>query len=138
VPVAIKDDVDVAGRSPAFGTDATARGRRPTPRSSAALRDAGRSSSQDERPRAHDRPLHGVPDWGKTRNPWDLQRTARRLERRQRRGGSRPAWSARAWAPTAAGSIRDPRRELAASSGLKAPARSASPAGALSRRPGTA
>ena len=34
-------------------------------------------------------PWTETPTWGVTRNPWDLERSARRLERRQRGGGGR-------------------------------------------------
>lgn len=76
VPVAIKDDVDVAGEVTAFGTDAHG----PPVTSDAEvvrrLRQAGAIIlGKTNVPELTILPFTETPTYGKTRNPWDLQRT---------------------------------------------------------------
>jgi amidase len=76
VPVAIKDDVDVAGEITAMGTDAF-----DTPAAADAevvrrLREAGAIViGKTNVPELMIVPFTETPTYGKTRNPWDLQRT---------------------------------------------------------------
>lgn len=76
VPVAVKDDVDVAGEVTAMGTDAHG-----PPVSSDAevvrrLREAGAIIlGKTNVPELTILPFTETPTYGKTRNPWDLQRT---------------------------------------------------------------
>ena len=92
VPVAIKDDTDVAGEITAHGTQrlrrARARGRRGGPPPARRRR---RDHRQDQRPGAGDRPVHGDADLRRHPQPVGPQPHARRVERRLgRRGRGRP------------------------------------------------
>ena len=76
VPIAIKDDVDVAGEVTAWGTSAhgpekdARRRRRASP-----ARGRGDHHREDERPGDDDLAVHRVPDLRRTRNPWDPSRS---------------------------------------------------------------
>ena len=103
VPVAIKDDVDVAGEVTALGHVAPTAARPPrTPRSSARLRDAGAIVlGKTHVPELTIWPFTESPTCGVTRNPWDPSRTPGRLERRHGRRGRRGPRGRRRSAPTA-------------------------------------
>ena len=76
VPVAIKDDVDVAGEVTAFGTDAHGPAATADAEVVRRLRDAGAIViGKTNVPELTIVPFTETPTWGKTRNPWDLQRT---------------------------------------------------------------
>ena len=88
VPVAIKDDVDLAGEITAFGCDAD-----PAPAAADAemvtrLREAGAVIiGKTHVPELAAMSFTESPTFGVTRNPWDPHRTSGRLERRLGDGG---------------------------------------------------
>ena len=92
VPVAVKDDMDVAGEVTRPGDG---RQRRPAQADSEIvrrLREAGAIIiGKTNVPELDDWPFTETATWGVTRNPWDLAADARRVERRQRVGGRRRA-----------------------------------------------
>jgi len=76
VPVAIKDDVDVAGEVTALGTDAHGPAATADAEVVRRLREAGAIViGKTNVPELTITPFTETPTWGKTRNPWDLQRT---------------------------------------------------------------
>ena len=77
VPIAVKDDIDVAGEVTAFGTNAYGEpARRRMPRSCAACAPAGAVViGKTNVPELCAVPWTESPTWGVTRNPWTLEHT---------------------------------------------------------------
>ena len=122
VPVAIKEEIDVAGTVTTYGGAATARPPPPTPRWSAGCARPARSWSARRRCRSSaPSPTPSPTRAGITRNPWDRDPHARRLQRRYGGRGGRRAWSRSAWAATAAARSGSP----APAAGCSASSRSA-------------
>ncbi|HET6550882.1 MAG TPA: amidase family protein, partial [Solirubrobacter sp.] len=77
VPVAVKDDVDVAGQVTAYGCDADPRPAREDAEVVARLRRAGAIIvGKTHVPELMATPFTESPTFGVTRNPWDPQRTS--------------------------------------------------------------
>ena len=131
VPIAVKDNMDVAGELTTHGTgvvgEPAARGLRGRPPPARRRR---RHRRQDEHARARavaapDR----VADVGRDPQPVGPAAQHRRLERRQRRGGRRRHGRAARWAPTAAARSASRRRRAGSSA--------SSPSAGASRSPRT-
>ena len=76
VPIAVKDDIDVAGEVTTFGTNAYGEPARADAEivRRAARRGRGRSSARRTCPSCARCPWTETATWGATRNPWDLER----------------------------------------------------------------
>lgn len=75
VPVAVKDDMDVAGEPTAFGCRGVPGGRPGRGGGTAAARGRGRDRRQDQHLRVRAVAVHRGPAFGATRNPWSPEHT---------------------------------------------------------------
>ena len=88
VPIAVKDSQDVAGELTTHGTGCVVKPATADSEMVRRLRAAGAIViGKTNLPELAFAMFTESPTWGVTRNPWDTERTARRLLRRQRRGG---------------------------------------------------
>ena len=109
MPIAIKDEVDVAGEINTHGTDAFEVPAKADSEVVRRLREAGAIIvGLTLLPELAICGFTESATYGVTRNPWNPQRTPRRLERRLGRGGRRRAWCRSPRPGDGAGSIRIP------------------------------
>ena len=125
VPIAIKDDVDVAGEITALGCDVDPRGQRRRRRGRApAARGRRRDPRQDQRARADGHAVHGVADVRRHAQPVGPPAHARAARAAARRPRSPPASRAPRSAPTAP--ARSASRPPAAACSASSPSAGAS------------
>ncbi|MGH9116955.1 MAG: amidase family protein, partial [Acidimicrobiales bacterium] len=110
VPIAIKDDADVAGEVTAWGTDAYGAPKTIDSDVVARLRAAGHRHRQDQRARADPVAVDRVDGVGRNTQPMEHRAHAGRLVRRVGRGGG--DGDVRCRARLRGGSIRYPRADL--------------------------
>ena len=90
VPIAVKDEFDVAGEVSTFGTNAYGEPAKADSEIVRRMRAAGAIViGKTHMPELGAFPWTESPTWGVTRNPWELGHSPGRLQRRQRGGGRR-------------------------------------------------